>query len=153
MKIQKSGTPNPIRTAPTSVNAVDPVPIRTLLIAVNTAVICDFPLGSGLEPRLARGFRREMPQISLGVDPPSIADLGQARRHRPAIGALLAGVVRGRALERHAAGVVSDRADLGDLLGAQPPLHREGRELGPLLLDRPGPLPHLLDEGWHHAFD
>src|SRR3954469_5050022 len=49
MKIQKRGTPKPISRAPTSVNAVEPVPTRTLLIAVNTAVI--LVGGGGRAPR------------------------------------------------------------------------------------------------------
>src|SRR3954466_4458093 len=103
MKIQKSGTPNPISRAPTSVNAVEPVPTRTLRIAVSTPVICDRSLGAceRLWVRLAGGFRGEMTQVSLRVDSPLAGDFRQLGAHRPAVGPLLAGVVGGGALEGH----------------------------------------------------
>ena len=70
-----------------------------------------------------------------------------ARASAPAIGALGALVIRARALQRHAAGVVADRADLVDLRRAESRLGREGGQLGALVLDRARPRPGLLDQG------
>ena len=57
--------------------------------------------------------------VALGARCPSARRPRPARRQRPAIGPLLALVVRDAALQRHRAGVVADRADLVDLVGAQ----------------------------------
>src|SRR3954469_16693144 len=103
--------------------------------------------------RLAGVLSREMPQISPGVYPPLAGNLGQLGSDRPPIGPLLAGVIGSRTLERHAAGVVAYRADLLDLFGAQARLLRQSGQLGALLLDRPGILPGLLDQGGHDALD
>ena len=66
---------------------------------------------------------------------PSARRARAARRHRPAVGLRLALELRRGALERHAAGVVADRADLGDLVVGEDELARDGRELGALGLD------------------
>ena len=79
-------------------------------------------------------------QVAIGIDAPALADRGQLLVERPAVGALLALVLGAGALQRHAAGVVADRADLGDVLGAEPLLGRQRRQLGPLRLDRAGVL-------------
>src|SRR5436190_10219090 len=69
---------------------------------------------------------RDMPrrlcggQVALGVDAPALGDSGQLAVERPAVGALLALVSRAGALQRHAAGVVADGADRGDVLVAEP---------------------------------
>ena len=52
-----------------------------------------------------------------GSMPQRAASVGELRRQRPAVRARLALVVGRGALERHAAGVVADRPQLGDLLG------------------------------------
>src|SRR5262245_39585650 len=150
-KIQNRGTPNPIRTAPTSVNAVEPVPTRALLIAAITATP---PVRAPLRRsrfRLAGGFGGEVAKVSVGVDAPLGADLGQLRRHGPAVGALGALVIRGGSLEGHAARVVADRPDLGHVGGAEALLVRKCGQLGALVLDRTRSLARLLNQSWDHA--
>ena len=64
----------------------------------------------------------------------------------------LALVVGHAALERHAARVVADRADLGDLVVAQHDLGGQRGELGALVLDRPGAVPaSWISVGTTHA--
>ena len=72
------------------------------------------------------------------VDRLALSELGEIVAHRPAVRALLALVVGVGALERHRAGVVADRTDLGNIAGAKS-LFGQRRELGALVLDRPRP--------------
>src|SRR5262245_32073525 len=122
-------------------------------MAVSTAVIAvPGEAGTRSGSRLAGG-RGRLPKIAFWVDSPAAGDLRELDAHRPAIGPLLARVIRRRALERHAAGVVAHQADLLDVVVAEPLLLRQARELGALLLDRKRSLPHLLDQGRNHAGD
>src|SRR3954464_8587369 len=75
-------------------------------------------------------------EVAVGVDAPAGADGGEVVGHGPAVGALFAFVLGAGALQRHPAGVVADRADLGDLLVTQTLVGGEGGELGALVLDR-----------------
>ena len=56
-------------------------------------------------------------------------------------------------LSDHRAGVVADRADLGDLVGAQARSAADGGELGALVLDRPRARAELLDQRRRDAGD
>ena len=89
-----------------------------------------------------RAARRSGRRSRSGSMPQRAPTRGQLGRERPAVRALVALVVGHAALERHPAGVVADRADLGDLLARTAATSaRRGRQLGALLLDRPRPAP------------
>ena len=92
-------------------------------------------------------------EVALGVDAPAAADLGELVAERPAVGPLLALVLGAGALQRHAAGVVADRADRGDVLVAEALLGRQRRQLGALVLDRARLGAGLLDQGRGDALD
>src|SRR5581483_8082354 len=91
-------------------------------------------------PALPRGGDRAFGagREAGGLDPPALAG-----RHE----------VGARALERHAAGVVADRADRGHLVVRQQRLRGQRSELGALVLDRPSSGPRLLDQGRDHELD
>ena len=64
----------------------------------------------------------EKTEITVGIDARAVRDLLQARVHRPPVGLRVAGVGGVGALERHAAGVIPERADLPHVIGAEPQL-------------------------------
>ena len=92
-------------------------------------------------------------QVPLGDDAPAVGDGAQLLADRPGVGLLVALVGRRAALEGHAAGVLADPLDLGDLLGAEEDLGRDAGQVGPLVLDRAGAGAGLLDQGGRHARD
>src|SRR5690242_6578535 len=72
-------------------------------------------------------------EVAGGVDAPALADGDEVGVERPPVWALAALMLRARALQRHAAGVVADGSDLGHVVGRQPLLGQR-RQLRPLLL-------------------
>src|SRR5688500_3819849 len=107
---------------------------------------------AGYAPRLRRHARRRarsrsslLHEVALGLDAPALADLDQIVVERPAVGGGIALVLGRRALERHRAGVVADRADGGELGLRERRLGGDRGELRALGLDGLGLLARLLD--------
>src|SRR4051794_9150677 len=74
-------------------------------------------------------------EVSVRGDAPARGERDERVVQRPAIGLRLPREVRGAALERHRARVVADRAQGGDLLGAQRRRDADGGQFGALVLD------------------
>src|SRR6186997_3638563 len=55
-------------------------------------------------------------EVAGGVDAPALADRDEVGVERPPVWALVALVLRARALQRHAAGVIADGSDLGHVV-------------------------------------
>src|SRR5512146_840369 len=83
-------------------------------------------------------LRRSHGQVAVGIDSPALSNRHQAVVYRPAVGALLPFVLGAGALERHATGVVADRADRGDVLVGETLLGRQRSQFHPLGLDWAG---------------
>ena len=100
--------------------------------------------GGRARPVGRAGARRAPSPGRAGVDAPAAGEGGELGGERPAVRLRLALVVGRGALERHRAGVVADRADLGDLVGATArprPAARRARRACPRPAARPGPPP------------
>src|SRR5271157_5381210 len=85
-------------------------------------------------------------QIAFGVDLPSPGHRPEILVDPPTVRSRVSLVFEARSLQRHAAGVLADRADRPHLLGAQARLTERG-QLSTLVLDRAGARAALLDEG------
>src|ERR1700719_1664678 len=115
------------------------------------SMLMPFPLS------VLRARERAGAQAARRVHSPALGDRRELRVDPPAVRLLRARVLEARALQRHAAGVLTDRADRPPLLGAQrgphaPPIAgARRRELGALLLDRARARYALLDQVRRHA--
>src|SRR6187549_1662809 len=79
----------------------------------------DGPISSEYQRKSARR-RSGGDEVAVRVDSPPFAHCGQLLVERPAVRALLPHVVWAGSLQGHAAAVVADGPDLGNLLVAEP---------------------------------
>src|ERR1700730_6422229 len=83
------------------------------------------------EPRSLRARH----EVARRIDPPARGGGEMLLAERQAVGQIVPLVVGGGALERHAAGVVAELADPGDLAVVEHPPAWQRRQLGALVLD------------------